>query len=76
MDINICVDAFLLPGTVTIYIESIEKLSVESCKCHNEGDRETLRNKVRAQLGGLSGVPADSCRRAMTRVGERLLQLV
>ena len=50
MDISICVEAFMLPGTVPIYVDSIEKLSVKSCECYNEGDRETLRIKVRARV--------------------------
>ena len=73
-DINICVDAFMLPGTVPIYVESIEKLSVESCKCYNEDDRETLRSKVRAQGGLMSReCHASGLMAASSRAGARLL---
>lgn len=67
MDISICVEAFMLPGTVPIYVDSIEKLSVKSCECYNEGDRETLRIKVRARVacgaagGHESGLIIEAC---------------
>ena len=58
-NINMCVDSFMLPATVPIYIRSIEMLSVASCKCYEESDRLILRDKVRpgqgdsGQRGGL-----------------------
>ncbi|KAJ8598716.1 hypothetical protein CTAYLR_010776 [Chrysophaeum taylorii] len=44
--VHMCVEAFLNPATLALYISSIEFLSVEKTQCQYETDREILRTKI------------------------------
>lgn len=45
-NINICLDVFMRPASRELYINSIRNLTVDGCRCTDDGDRLILKEKV------------------------------